>query len=215
MDVIQRRRELMYQQGKSYVKNGLIYHWVSSDSDGNTWTDRVSGLTFNLNNVAVQTDGGLYFNGSAFGTIVDRLELPETAEFVFLQENKNFVALHFNCTNNTVATIANYQGLIRFDAISRKGWAYSDIIGNKYTISSINVGEPYCNMVKLTTGVNSGNYSKFFDGVELGARLNANGTIRDRAMKGTIYQIRFYSRALSESEILKNQSIDMEQYRIM
>lgn len=214
MDLMQRRRELMHQQGKSYVKNGLIYHWVSSDSDGNTWTDRVSGLTFNLNNVSVQTDGGLYFNGSAFGTIVGQLELPKTAEFVFLQENKEFVALHSNCTNNTVVTIANNQGLMRFDYIVQKGWYYTDAVSSKYTIAGIYDAE-YCNMVKLTTGVNTGRFSKLFDGVELGARLNANGTIRDRAMKGTIYQIRFYSRALSESEILNNQSIDTEQYGIV
>ena len=213
------RRRVLMGQNQTYVKNGLLYHFVSDDSDGQTWTDRISGLTFTLSGVTKTQDNGLFFDGHAFG-FIPSAQLPKivTVEIVLSQNARDAIFLF-----DKKYVAADYQNAIRFDNIFLKGLRYEPELGEKYVISGTSKGGYlssdnsiiYFNKSRLTGGSYVGTYSRFYDGISIGGRLTAQGQLRDNALKGTLYQIRLYSRDLTEQEILHNQNVDFKKYGIM
>ena len=218
MDLMEVRRKMLMAGEPDYIMNGLLYHFVSDDSDGQTWTDRISGLTFTLSGVSKTQDNGLFFDGHAFGCVPKtQFSKIVTVELVLSQNARNAIFLFDN-----KYAVADYQNIIRLDNIVFSSYPFAPELGEKYVISgtskngelSTNNSIVYFDKSKLTNGSNVGTYNRFYDGISIGGRLTAQGQLRDNVLKGTLYQIRLYSRDLTEQEILHNQNVDFKKYGI-
>lgn len=219
MGLMEIMRRMLMAGEPDYVKNGLLYHFVSDDSDGQTWTDRISGLTFTLSGVSKSQDNGLFFDGHAFGFIPGvQLSKIVTAELVLSQNARNAIFLF-----DKKYVVSEHQNIIRLDNIVFVAYSFAPELGEKYVVSgtskngelSTNNSIVYFDKSRLTGGINVGTYSRFYDGISIGGRLTAQGQLRDYALKGALYQIRLYSRDLTEQEILHNQNVDFKKYGII
>lgn len=217
------RRKLMAKMQSEpqaeYIQNGLVYHFVSSDSDGQTWVDRINGLTFTLANVSKAQDNGLYFNGSANGVCPD-VSLPQdfTLEIVFnkIGTSSGYYILMASQKDQNIVFVTN-ETTFRTDIPPRNREYSYNYTSRKVTASTTNISSGQLVILNTTTlntfngvGIFGANYS----GIQIGARATANGSFRDYGLVGELYQIRVYDRQLSEAEILVNQAIDINKYNL-
>lgn len=207
--------ELVYEQ---YIQDGLVFYLDGADATTSQWVDRKGGIAFAMNNVTLDGNGGVVFNGTnAYG-------IYAAAD-----------TLGFSATTHTIEVVANIGGTataLVFMQNTGSG-AVLGITANGKLIgtSGYSEGEPnprqvlnvirglmtctfagntaYKNKVPLTVSTDPSAYFTIKENA--GVFVGARDTTRS-FLQGTIYQIRVYDRILSRSEILYNQDIDMRRY---
>lgn len=209
---------LVYQKTGAqtgYVTSGLVFHLDGEDATTAQWVDRVGGIAFTMNNVTLDGNGGVVFNGSSsYGNYPNNLDFPSSSHTIEITLNKT------NPTSLQVAFMINASNKLAF-GYSSDGTYIVTKSGNSNARSTwrttINTG------IHVFSVTPSGAYNNGSTMTALGSDtwyLRTGGTFvgsrsADNAFfKGTIYQIRVYNRALTADEIKHNQSIDIEKYNI-
>lgn len=207
---------LVYQKTGAqtgYVTSGLVFHLDGEDATTAQWVDRVGGIAFTMNNVTLDGNGGVVFNGSSsYGNYPNNLDFPSSSHTIEITLNKT------NQTSLQVAFMINASNMVAFGFSSG-----SDYIITKSGDS--NVRETWNTGSGLHT-YSVTNSTAYKDKAVMTQRsmdtwyLRTGGTFvgsrsADNAFfKGTIYQIRVYNRALTADEILHNHAIDISKYNI-
>jgi len=196
-----------------YVTAGLVFHLDGADATTTEWRTRKGGVTFAMNNVTLDGNGGVVFNGTdsygrysaasslgfapATHTIEVVANIGGTATaLLFMQNNSGDLALGMTGTGSIIAAVSEPKRRV---ANQKRGLQ---------TISFANLAA-YKNKGTLSV-TQDGNFDPTANaGVFIGARDTARSFF-----EGTIYQIRVYNRLLTAEEILANQQVDIERYNI-
>lgn len=205
--------DLVYQSGPpSYIKDGLVFHLDGADATTSQWVDKVGGVVFTMKNVTLDGNGGVVFNGSAYGNYSANLNFPSSSHTIEITLNKT------NQTGLQVAFMINASNMVAFgfssgsdyivtksgNSNARKTWN----TGSGLHTYSVTNSTAYKDKAVMTQRGTDTWYLKT-GGTFVGTRTTDNGLFR-----GTIYQIRIYNRTLTADEIKHNQSIDIEKYNI-
>lgn len=205
--------DLVYQSGPpSYITNGLVFHLDGADATASQWVDKVGGIVFTMKNTTLDGNGGVVFNGSAYGNYASNLNFPSSSHTIEITLNKtnqiglqvafminssNMVSFGFSSGNDYIITKSGNSN-------ARKTWN----AGAGLHTYSVTNSTAYKDKVVMTQRGTDTWYLRT-GGTFVGTRTTDNALFI-----GTIYQIRIYNRALSADEIKHNQEIDIEKYNI-
>lgn len=210
--LVRRQGMMAVEPPPDYIQDGLVFHLDGADATTSTWIDKIGGIEFTMHNVTLDGKGGVVFNGSAYGNYPDTLDFPSSTHTieVVLNKTETFglqVAFMINVSDKVAFGFGSNGKFIvtkSGDSNPRKtlntgsGLAtYSVINGNAYKNCAL-MSQRSVDTWFLRTG-----------GTFVGSRSADNAFF-----KGTIYQIRIYNRALTQQEIINNQTIDMQRYNI-
>lgn len=196
----------------SYVTSGLVFHLDGADATASQWVDRVGNIAFALTNTTLDGNGGVVFNGSAYGNYSSDLDFPSSSHTIEITLNKT------NQTGMQVAFMINASNMVAFgfssgndyivtksgNSNARKTWE----TGSGLHTYSVTNSTAYKDKAVMTQR-NTDTWYLRTGGTFVGARTTNNAFFI-----GTIYQIRIYNRALTPAEITNNQNIDMQRYNI-
>lgn len=192
-----------------YVTDGLVFRLdgIEKGENSGTWTDLVGGIVFTNNNVT-NTEYGWHFDGSTssfYSTTVLTGSENNTVEVCFKPETTNAYCL-FACNNQTANNMLFYRSGNSIVFLQRKNYYNLSILANTpYSISlNLNNGLFNGSSVSKSSGTDYWNNSNFWIG------RRAAGAY----FKGEIYSIRLYNRKLSQSEQLRNFSVDNERFNL-
>lgn len=193
----------------AYVQDGLVFQLDGIDK-GNVegaWVDRKAGRQFTLNNCIVNSDN-IAFNGTDSSAVYNQLldfGATTTVEVVFTREQ-------------VFGTIISSGDKIELMALQETtGYKYRYFSGNQmtgmvfpdpttiHTLSIPTSGRPILDQIAQPKT------SKDFYTVSDTNTYVGGGPSYS---KGKIYSIRIYNRNLTQTEMLKNQMIDIERFNI-
>lgn len=214
------RRSMMQAAGGggsyNYITDGLAFHLDGVDATTAQWVDRIGGITFTMNNVTLDGNGGVVFNGTdsygnypnTLGYAPDTCSIEVVADIVsmpastvlFMQNANNLLAFGFPLQNQIISsTGTTLQRLFTFSGSVAVGKKTASCVWDKI----------YINRDNRMIGEDKGYWEIRSGGTFIGGR-----TASQNLLNGVIYQIRIYNRLLTEAEILANQAIDMARYNI-
>lgn len=208
--------DLVYQSGPpTYISNGLVFHLDGADATTTEWVDKIGNIAFTMNNVTLDGNGGVVFNGSSsYGNYSSNLDFPSsthtievvlngtqagTLRVAFMINASNKVALGYSSDGTYIITKSGNSN-------ARKTWKTT--INSGIHVFSVTPSGAYDNGSAMTVRSTDTWYLRT-GGTFVGSRSADNAFF-----KGTIYQIRIYNRALTPDEILHNQAIDINKYNI-
>lgn len=162
-------------------------------------------------------DGGLHFNGNAVGVCPD-ISTP-TSYTIEVVENcavvGGIVVMITQADTEEFAMVLPDATRVRIDgARYNRFYTHSIQVNELAVISATSDPMAIYNSETLSNYSGAGVFLVYYNGLQIGARANANGTPRDFKHTGSVYQLRIYNRALTAEEILKNQAIDIKAYSI-
>ena len=212
--LLARRQGMMaVEPPPDYIQDGLVFHLDGADATASQWVDRVGNIAFALTNTTLDGNGGVVFNGSAYGNYPYTLDFPSSTHTieVVLNKTETFGGLQ-------VAFMINVSDKVAFgfgsdgkfivtksgNSNSRATW-YTDSGLATYSVTNSNAYKDCAHMPRRS----SDTWFLRTGGTFVGSRSADNAFF-----KGTIYQIRIYNRALTQQEIIYNQTIDMQRYNI-
>lgn len=193
----------------AYVQDGLVFQLDGIDK-GNVegaWVDRKAGRQFTLNNCIVNSDN-IAFNGTDSSAVYNQLldfGATTTVEVVFTREQ----------VFGTIISSGDKIQLIALQLTS--GYKYRYFSGNQatgmvfpdpttiHTLSIPTSGRPILDQIAQPKT------SKDFYTVSDTNTYVGGGPSYS---KGKIYSIRIYNRNLTQTEMLKNQMIDIQRFNI-
>jgi len=213
----------------SIISDGLVRRWVASDSDGSTWTDRVSSAVATLSGVTKDSNA-LVFNGSAFGyadmpsdlnaqTLEVIYESSVRDKYMVVKTNKVMCALP-TTARRVVVSSAQIAGTTKQFRAQTAGSNVNKPLSDISTFNGVVNGSNYYvyyrgSVIDQGNNNNSAYLANNSGKIEIGAHLSSelapSGGI---GLKGKIYEIRLYNRVLSEEERLHNYAIDKLVYNI-
>ena len=206
--------DLVYQSGPpSYISNGLVFHLDGADATVSQWVDKIGGITFTMNNVTLDGNGGVVFNGtSSYGNYSTNLNYPSSTYTIEITLNKA------NQTGLQVAFMINSSNMVSFGFSSGGDYIVTKS-GNSNARNTWNTSYGlHAYSVTNSTAYKDGkamtNRSTDTWYLRTGGTFIGSRSVDNAFFKGTIYQIRVYSRALTAAEIAHNQAIDIEKYNI-
>ena len=195
----------------AYVQDGLVFQLDGIDK-GNVegaWVDRKAGKQFTLNNCIVNSDN-IQFNGTDSKAVYNQLlnfGTTTTVEVVFTRE-KVF---------GTIISSGTKVELIALQLTS--GYKYRYFSGNQktgmvfpdpttiHTLSIPTSGRPILDQIAQPK-----TSKDFYTESDTDTNTYVGGG--PSYSKGKIYSIRIYNRNLTQTEMLKNQMIDIERFNI-
>ena len=193
----------------AYVQDGLVFQLDGIDK-GNVegaWVDRKAGRQFTLNNCIVNSDN-IAFNGTDSSAVYNQLldfGTTTTVEVVFTRE-KVF---------GTIISSGDKIQLIALQLTS--GYKYRYFSGNQvtgmvfpdptaiHTLSIPTSGRPILDQIAQPK-----TFKDFYTVSDTNTYVGGGPSYS----KGKIYSIRIYNRNLTQTEMLKNQMIDIERFNI-
>lgn len=213
-----RRRNFNKSSVNGYVSDGLVFHLDSSDALANSWTDRVGGVVFDLYGTEL-LNGGVYFgeDNGIYGHSDDYVNVPYTAgtiEIVAAGTGQSKYCIFAQPQSYDIGYGISFI-VYRNDYISlcqgpRHKRYYSP--NNGLHTMSVSMDKMYKDRVEQSE---SGEDSFSNPATAHGCYLGCGGSSDYYRYTGTIYQIRIYNRILTEDEVIKNQSIDINRYNIV
>lgn len=202
-----RRRAMMEHLKDDYIKKGLIHRWVSRDSDGVIWIDRINQKQFDLVNVS-KSGIELVFNGKNSYGICDYEDIGTDSTLEVVGRINKFGST-FACLYNQNGVCYNQNGEV---LIAQNGsYVYENLDTGNKTISVTGGTNSLCvqNCSELTEIRSDFLYQlerKWYIGKRNGEAYN------DFFLDGSIIELRIYSRRLSKDEMIHNQKIDLKKY---
>lgn len=209
--------DLVYQKASAqtgYITSGLVFHLDGADATTSQWVDKIGGITFTMNNVSLDGNGGVVFNGtSSYGNYSSNLNFPSSTHTIEIVLNCTGnglrVAFMINASNNVAfgySSGGDYVVTKSGNSNARSTWKTNYNTG--VHVISVTPSNAYDNGSAMVYR-NTDTWYLRTGGTFVGSR-SANNAF----FKGTIYQIRVYNRALTSDEILHNQAIDISKYNI-
>lgn len=197
----------------SYVTNGLVLHLDGEDATTAQWAARKGNVSFAMNNVSLDGNGGVVFNGSnSYGNYPNSLGLlfdSCTIEVVvYFDVTNNSSQMVFATNDRGGCAFSIYNGTTLICKQSTNGVTYYSTVKSGLHTFSVNGTCAYRDKTNLSTAAQN-QWNTKVGGCFLGCR-----EIGNLQFNGTIYQIRIYNRLLSADEILANQDIDINRYNI-
>ena len=195
----------------AYVQDGLVFQLDGIDK-GNVegaWVDRKAGKQFTLNNCIVNSDN-IQFNGTDSKAVYNQLlnfGTTTTVEVVFIKEKNP----------GTIISSGTKVELIALQLTS--GYKYRYFSGNQktgmvfpdpttiHTLSIPTSGRPILDQIAQPK-----TSKDFYTESDTDTNTYVGGG--PSYSKGKIYSIRIYNRNLTQTEMLKNQMIDIERFNI-
>ena len=196
----------------AYVQDGLVFQLDGIDK-GNVegaWVDRKAGRQFTLNNCIVNSDN-IQFNGTDSKAVYNQLldfGTTTTLEVVYTREK-------------VFGTIISSGDKVQLIALAlTSGYKYRFFSGNQvtgqtfpdptaiHTLSIPTSGRPILDQIAQPK-----TFKDFYSGSDIDTTHTYVGGGPSYS-KGKIYSIRIYNRNLTQSEMLKNQMIDIERFNI-
>lgn len=193
----------------AYVQDGLVFQLDGIDK-GNVegaWVDRKAGRQFTLNNCIVNSDN-IAFNGTDSSAVYNQLldfGTTTTVEVVFTREK-------------VFGTIISSGDKIQLIALQlNSGYKYRYFSGNQvtgmvfpdptaiHTLSIPTSGRPILDQIAQPK-----TFKDFYTVSDTNTYVGGGPSYS----KGKIYSIRIYNRNLTQTEMLKNQMIDIERFNI-
>lgn len=210
--------DLVYQKTGAqtgYVTSGLVFHLDGEDATTAQWVDKIGGITFTMNNVTLDGNGGVVFNGSSsYGNYPNNLDFPSSTHTIEIVLNGTQgavlrVAFMINASDKLAfgySSSGDYIVTKSGNSNARSTWGTT--IKTGIHVLSVTPSVAYDNG-RAMTAVNTDTWFLRTGGTFVGSRSADNAFF-----KGTIYQIRVYNRALTANEILHNHAIDISKYNI-
>ena len=212
----------------AYVQDGLVACWDGVENDGRSglhiaslteWKDTVGNRPFALTGVTVERDRMVFSGDGANSYGV--MSLSDTQATFELCKNGTIevvVAPDKDCASSAIAvmgssssgvTVGNSGGNLIFSCSHTVNFpmTYFAWRGTTNTISAV-----YASANAYVNGeVGAKGGTDYFSAADSLAHIGhrANGT---NGLKGSIYCIRLYSRALSAEEIAANRAVDVERF---
>lgn len=211
--LLARRQGMMaVEPPPDYIQDGLVFHLDGVDATTSTWIDKIGGIEFTMHNVTLDGNGGVVFNGSAYGNYPYTLDFPSSTHTIEIVLNKSSttglqVAFMINSSDKVAfgfSSGGNYIVTKSGDSNSRKTWN----TGSGLATYSVTNSNAYKNCALMSQRSRDTWFLRT-GGTFVGSRSADNAFF-----KGTIYQIRIYNRELTQQEIIYNQTIDMQRYNI-
>ena len=217
--------------GMTYVSSGLVLQLdgiQQGDTDG-VWTDLARGVVWTPTG-ATKLPNGWYFDGQSYmlddGTLDSfnsktstvevclNSELSHTTYFLFVDSSSNTVFCYADTFNGNSIYItrgakgdSSSYGAVSCGSTSSGDYGYGKRIIS-YNGDSSNTNAGYlngivlkaidCNYVAVSTAI-------------IGKRIASTGEF---PFKGTLHSLRVYNRKLSLAEMLQNQKIDNERFKM-
>lgn len=199
-----------------YIKAGKVFHLDGADFDGNTWIDRIGGITYTPEGTVTSQNGGVVLNGSSLLYSSQSADVSNTIGTLEIVYKPN--------------TLSNYQTIL----FQRSG-KFSYFLNTNKTVSwRITSSKVATKITNATTSIYTHSLSNsynYFNGVSMGNGATVkwqntsqypsvigcywyNSSYKQYYASGILYQIRIYNRILTEAEILHNQQVDNERYNI-
>ena len=188
-----------------YITSGLVF-WLDGINKGatdGTWVDLIGGIDF-TNTDAVSNDDHFYFNGSTsvMKNLTKNLSSVGsvfTVESCFYAENGGAIMYSGPGNNTSLPMLKLDQGLYKQRGLKYNLGSYT----NTNSTLSLTDGLGIRNGVTL-----SGTGSDFWgnDCFSIGSGVSSKRYRHQ--FKGKVFSVRVYSRILTQSEMLFNQSVD-------
>lgn len=192
------------------VTNGLIAYYTFDGQNSEDWTGNYNGVAFNLLYDNITPSGAGYsanFNGSNSYISIQNALFSGTTDFTFSAwvrtSSNKFTFYNFNNSNVAYTSInSSNQVYYRFGSGNNSTFVnpVTSLLDNNWHhfvfIKNGNIVRFYLDGVLIDSETNNGGLS---DNIKtyIGTNENANGWF----FKGRFDNIRFYNRALSQSEI--------------
>lgn len=199
-----------------YAQDDLVMQLDCTDAkvDSAVWESAIGSTAFSLVNLTQASDGGVIFPGDAtkYGISSSGTEHAYkdcTIEYVIKPVSSSANGIVYFEKTQTSVCAGLYNGYLLG---INNGTTYqlpSDKSGKIFTFSSTN-NTGYLNGVKIATTGTASFTVAAQTGITLGKRMDSDYY----PFNGTLYQIRIYSRQLTEAEILHNQALDISRYGI-
>lgn len=210
--LVRRQGMMAVEPPPDYIQDGLVFHLDGADATTSAWIDKIGGIEFTMHNVTLDGKGGVVFNGSAYGNYPDTLDFPSSTHTIEIVLNKTEtggmqVAFMINASDKVAFGFGSDGKFIvtkSGDSNSRKTWN----TGSGLATYSVTNSNAYKNCALMSQR----SQDTWF--LRTGGTFVGSRSINNAFFKGTIYQIRIYNRALTQQEIINNQTIDMQRYNI-
>lgn len=194
-----------------YVTDGLVF-WldgIDKGIDNGNWVDLVGNIEFTNTN-AISDSDHFYFNGSTAVMLNTTKDLSAvgsvfTVESCFYAENGGVIMYSGAGNNISLPMLKLDQGLYKQRGLKYNLGSYT----NTYSTLSLTDGLGIRNGVVL-----SGSGTDFWtnDCFSIGSGYSS-GRIRQQ-FKGKLFSVRVYSKVLSQSEMLFNQTVDNNRFNL-
>lgn len=219
--------------GMTYASSGLVLQLdgIQQGDTNGVWTDLARGVVWTPTG-ATKLPNGWYFDGQSYMLDDDTLgsfdartstvevcinsELPHTNYFLFVDSVADTVFCYVNTFNNNSIYITRgvkedsyYYGAVSCGTTSSGDYGYGKRIIS-YNGDSNNTNAGYLNGTVLKAI--DCNYAASENAV-IGKRITPNGQ-NEMPFKGTLHSLRVYNRKLSLAEMLQNQKIDNERFKM-
>jgi hypothetical protein len=205
---------------QTYVTNGLVFHLDGKDATTDRWVDRVGGIAFTMSNISLGNNGGVVFNGSAYGFN------PNTLGFEPATHTIEVVADRTVGSGSVLLFMQNGDNLLAFGIGQGTGDGDTDqlitssgtTVERMFRASNILRGLAVVSVADISAIQNKSSITKddggYFGKRSVGGTFIGARSTNENLFVGTIYQIRIYNRLLSAAEISANQQIDINKYNI-
>ena len=220
--MIESRRQMMHANIgaggniNDYIQDGLIFmlDGIDKGTDDGNWIDLIGGMLF-TNYGAVKTDSGFVFNGAEYMLGQSGVVYDSSIYTIEICMNPYIKGNWVLCTPSVNGYYEGFSVCISGNRIfyrKENSECYSYEAKGNVTIS-MNTSTCFCNFIKQSKGLKD----IFSDRNVwvLGGRSGYPTPTTPRSLfNGEIYAVRIYNRTLNAEEMLNNQLIDNERFKL-